>query len=126
MKAILDLTTTDNILFCGKGNGERFAKTVEGEGYLLIQVHDDQLISSSFMFGLLLSNRFQGISITDNKFRDTHLSEIKRATERYSKREEIIKSSIVAQILNLKGKTMKLEDDYLQRADQLLKTFPYE
>ena len=87
MKAILDLSKSDKKLFSGKKNGASFLDQVQGDGFLLIKVSPNQLVTSSFMFGLLCSNRFQDVSISEGpfSFSEDHLSEVKRATERYAK-----------------------------------------
>lgn len=85
MKAILDLTEVQKTLFSGKQNGQHFLPRVSGSGYLMIKIRAGQLVTSSFIFGLLLSHQFQGVFIEGGSFCETHNQEIKRAIERYSK-----------------------------------------
>lgn len=87
MKAILDLSKSEKKLFAGKNNGASFLDQVQGGGFLLIEISPDQLVTSSFMFGLLCSHRFQDVSVSEGpfSFSEVQLSEVKRATERYAK-----------------------------------------
>ena len=83
MTALLDLSTTEKSLFSGKQNGEALACLVRGRGKTLqIHVREGQLVTSSFMFGLLLSGGFTDISITETYYDESHRSEATRALKR--------------------------------------------
>lgn len=85
MESFLDLSTTGNCLFSGKQNGEALACLIKGEGKTLnICVREGQLVTSSFMFGLLLTGDFTDISITKTYYDGTHRSEVTRALKRYN------------------------------------------
>lgn len=85
MKVELDLSFLKENLFTGPMAAELLLDRVQGNGYLFIKLRPGQVVTSSFMYGLLKSHRFQGIEVSDNSHNDLHRSEVKRATERYSK-----------------------------------------
>ncbi len=84
MRAELDISFLSQDLFTGTQRASSALSRIQGDGYLLIKVRNGQVVTSSFMFGLLKSNRFQGIHVSDNEHKELHQSEVKSATERYA------------------------------------------
>ena len=120
MKAELDLSFLSQNLFTGPEGAEILLDRIKGDGYLLIKVNDAQVVTSSFMFGLLKSHRFQGLAVSGTSHNDLHESEVIRALERYSRWDSRPKDgSIQRYSLTLRGVKENSAGDWVSYNDHL-------
>lgn len=89
MDVVLDLTEIDRLIFAGPANASRFLQKLSGDGHLSIKIKNNRVISSSFIYGLLLSDRFHSVVVIDGTLEEVYAQEVKRALNRYSKKQEI-------------------------------------